>query len=436
MPRYVKPVPVGTTFNVSIGQPYKKNGTVYLTPCVKTGANLVNQTNPRRNGHYVAGGPWYMWKKVTTYNQSASVQAWQSGRDKGPAYVGSYWCVPQLSVAPPVNWNSLNTANSEMTAMQNRGAEAWNLVRPDLPDFSIGNSLYELRETPQMLRQTLGAFIRDMKNSPQWLRKTQRQLKANAKRSGMSHAGEWFLAVEFGWIPLLKDIRLFVSAQRDKQKRLRQLIRDAGRPVKRYRRMPPLASEEEKSSYQKSTDWRPYNGAMRPTLNTGTYTGGGSSIALKSTYKVKWWVEGSFRYYLPPGPHDVVWTRKMYRRIMGWRVTPTMVWNAMPWTWLSDYFIGLGQFMQSVSAGVADNLVCDYCYLMKRKNWLHETACTQTIRTSANGSQGKSVTAVTSEEWVTKTRIAANPFGFGIKQTSLNVKQIAIMGALGLSRLP
>lgn len=436
MPRYAKPVPVGTTFNVSIGQPYRKNGTVYLTPSVVVGANLVTQSNPRKGGVYVDGGPWYMWKKTTTYNQSGGVKAFQSGRDQGPAYVGSYWCVPQQSVAPPINWNSAATAGTEMTSMQSRGSEAWNLVRPDLPSFSIGNSLFELREVPSMLKQTLGAFIRDMKNSPQWLRKTQRQAKANAKRSGMSHAGEWFLAVEFGWIPLLSDIKNFVEAQRNQQKVLRQLIRDAGRPVRRSRRMSPLASEQEKSQYQKGTDWRPYNGAMRPTLNTGTYTGGGSSIALKSTYKVKWWVEGCFYYYLPPGPRDIVWTRKMYRRIMGWRVTPTMVWNAMPWTWLADYFTGLGQFMQAVSSGVADNLVAKYCYLMKTKTWSHETACSQSIRTSANGSQGKTVTAVTTETWVTKTRVAASPFGFGIKQNSLNAKQIAIMGALGLSRLP
>jgi hypothetical protein len=40
-----------------------------------------------------------------------------------------------------------------------------------------------------------------------------------------------------------------------------------------------------------------------------------------------------------------------------------------------------------------------------------------------------------SETWETKERIAASHFGFGVQMESLSARQLAILSALGLSRI-
>lgn len=127
----------------------------------------------------------------------------------------------------------------------------------------------------------------------------------------------------------------------------------------------------------------------------------------------------------------------MLRRIMGSRVTPDTIYNLMPWTWLVDYFTDLGQFVQAISPGVADRLAADYAYSMKTEQWT-ETREANSVFQGALANNTKYVEAVCYSSVVDtcKRRRRASPFGWGVKQESLTPKQLAILGALGLSKLP
>jgi hypothetical protein len=150
----------------------------------------------------------------------------------------------------------------------------------------------------------------------------------------------------------------------------------------------------------------------------------------------KTWGVGKFRYLLPPGPRNVAWTRKMVRRIMGARVTPDMVYQIMPWSWLADYFTGLGDFIKAVSPGVADRLICDYAYLMTTEVREATTECSQTFYANKKGDQAHTVRASCTIRDTLKMRRVASPFGWGLKDSDLSAHQVAILGALGLSRMP
>lgn len=119
---------------------------------------------------------------------------------------------------------------------------------------------------------------------------------------------------------------------------------------------------------------------------------------------------------------------------MGLRVTPTDVYNAMPWSWLADYFTGLGDFVEAVSGGVEDRLAADYFYIMETQKWTTVTNATQGICVSPDSTGEARGTRI--DSWSLKTRIEGSPFGFGIKEIDLSPMQWSILGALGLSRLP
>ena len=126
----------------------------------------------------------------------------------------------------------------------------------------------------------------------------------------------------------------------------------------------------------------------------------------------------------------------MLRRLLGSRVTPDVVYNLMPWSWLVDYFTDLGHFIQAVSPGVADRLAADYAYVMQTDIWTRTREGLVVVQGSKKeDSQYIELTASTTLADVRKMRHRASPFGWGVSQDSLTPKQLAILGALGLSKL-
>lgn len=260
---------------------------------------------------------------------------------------------------------------------------------------------------------------------------------SNGFRRELRRRGEFHLAVQFGWLPILKSAQNFVQAQSRGQKRLNQLIRDEGRNIRRRTELPNLGSSVEVTEQIGSQPWSVTG--MYPTFSSYNYAGNGersfSSTRLELYSRV--WAVGSFRYLLPPGPRDVPWTRNMRRRLMGSRITPSTLYELMPWSWLIDYFTNLGDFVEAVSGGVADNLVSNYCFIMSNIGQKATVTATEYITPGLpkGGLPSKAITAVTTKELDYKYRVSGSPFGFGVTQGSLTPHQLGILGALGLSRL-
>lgn len=427
-PRNVnKNEPLGQWYSIETDKPVR---TEYYVPEVASGKQLINISHRRIRGEYRSGGPWLMRKITTTRTPSEASEIWGQGEHW---YTGGVYAKAHLLGDPvaPSNWDTDDYANERYSALKNRGAEAWNRLRPDLPDFSLATSLYELKDLPNMFRD----YVKVMRGE---LDRAARH-RHGRRYTALSWSGKWYLAIEFGWLPLYKDIQNFCEAQQGKQKRLTQLIRDAGRPVRRSTTLTDEAGDSGVKRYSKSylssLDGTPHH----PTFVTQCYDYGPEShVRTERRTTDRTWAEGRFRYFLPPGPRDVEWKKSMLRRIMGGRLTPDVLYNIMPWTWLIDYFTDLGQFMKAISPGVADSLICDYCYLMRHKEWTETTEARMRygVRRVNGKTFGGVLTSTLETKRTLKMRTYASPFGFGIKAESLSPKQVAIMGALGLSRLP
>lgn len=436
--------PKATNVSTEIGRMYEweTGGTpanpVYAVTHSFTGRMPINFYHKKVKGRYVSGGDWYMWRQrfkrggtdFTTYRP-----LW------GRAYSGMY--LLEQVAGPglhPSDWNSAARQASRITALQNRGAEAWNRLRPDLPDFSLATSVMELKDFVPGLKEALYDIVKKVrveKAKRRGRRKPKRKTYGN--RSGMSKTAEYYLAFQFGYLPVMRDIQNFVNAQQNKQKRLAQLIRDEGRPVRRKAFLRDDAAGSDTTNIHKAgypTDGSLYVVDMIPTHVTQCYASGRKN-GVTTTHKQKTlcWAEGRFRYLLPPGPRNVAWTRKMLRRIMGGRITPADLYNIVPWSWLADYFTGLGDFIQAIGPGVGDRLICDYAYLMRTIEYSYYSESQQGLVYSLE-IKGKYTTTTTDASRLVKIRCMASPFGWGFKQNSLSPKQISILGALGMSKLP
>lgn len=411
--------PPGSNRSQQLGK-YYDGGIIYYTPLGFSGQN-VSESHRRVKGRYKTGGPWKMWKQTVENTPTEELVVYVNS--SSVHYRGRFQCTASYSSSrqPPSGWNSLSNLNSMASSLENRGAEAWNAMRPDLPDFSLATEIMELKDMPRFLKDQTRR-IRDLAN---------REYRKRYKRRPPSKYAQYHLELQFGWLPILRSILGFAETMRNKDSLLQQLIRDNGRPKRRKRNLTEAANNND-TGYKTGSFNTGWGVDVSPLLPTGCY-GQTSRSSGSNTLTSKTWCEGQFRYLLPPGPRNRAWKRMMKRRIFGGRLTASDAYNIIPWSWMVDYFTDLGQFVQAVSPGVADKLICDYAYLMRTIEYAFDTTATISIR---NGPNTYKHVSCRRRVWQTrKVRVEATPFGFGVKQTDLTPNQLSILGALGLSKL-
>lgn len=281
------------------------------------------------------------------------------------------------------------------------GSQAYAKLKPTKPVMNSLNSIYELKDLPSMLRER---FFR------------------NGFTSGAAKA---FVSYQFGWKQLLQDVRALFFLQQKAEKRLAWLLSREGKPTKQSIQL--FETDAIVEDY-------PINGygLLQPILVTQYYRYEPRGRRLTHN-RERVWAEGQFRWWLPPGPRDVVWSRKMKAALFGLNPTPSVVYKAVPWTWLIDWFTGIGTMLQNMESGVADRLSADYWYIMRQKDWtIQNNVSGWFVDPSGNPIE---VHGSSSSSAFVKTRTKGDPFGFGTEQINLSSMQLAILGAIGLSKV-
>lgn len=301
------------------------------------------------------------------------------------------------------------------------GAEAWNLLRPDKPIFSLGVEVGELKD------------ILKMKDDLSNLRSKGRRTKD--KRSWYSYAGQWYLGIQFGYLPIYRTIVGFIRSLNEVEKHYKQAIRDAGKPIRRKRELKHHAIDDTVTTSTFLPSGYGYDD-VNPTFVTQCYASGSRTYTKSVRTESRMWASARFRYILPSSPNKRVSEFITKSRILGFRLTPDLLYQLMPWSWFIDYFTDLGEVVKSWSSGFADNLYAEYFFLMRSHKITVKESCTFLVRTNYSGTSTTRVTVSKEIIYSSKQRIKASPFGFGITDVDLNLHQQAILGALGLSKLP
>ncbi|DAD50083.1 TPA_asm: maturation protein, partial [ssRNA phage Esthiorhiza.2_22] len=339
---------------------------------------------PDRN----VGGDWSLDSKVYTTTSDHAIV-----RGGSTAYTNHHYSGDFIG---SFDWPGFLPGGGDGTAW---GPQAYSKMKPTKPIFSGLNAIYELREVPAMLRQR---FLKD----------------------GLHSIPNYWLALQFGWKPLLSDIIKTVTFQRAAQKRLAWLLQHNGKPV---RRRVDLASTST------TIDTGHYGGGPYPGFVDYFYRGPRTSSSRRiETDHV--WASARFRYWLPDGPRDINWNTAMLARLYGLYPSPSVIWNALPWTWLADWFHTAGDVLENMDGGVANRLAADYFYVMREKKYVSVVDSRADMFSYPDYSP-VSVNVSATREIAYKSRLAGDPFGFHSQPTNLSAMQLSIIGALGLSRL-
>nr|QDH88736.1 MAG: hypothetical protein H1Rhizo25414_000004 [Leviviridae sp.] len=251
--------------------------------------------------------------------------------------------------------------------------------------------------------------------------------------------GEEYLNEEFGWKPLIGDLRSIASAVTHSHKVLSQYERDSGKVVRRRYEFPEETSQSTTFVRNQSASLGTWTGLFNPVYPGGDpleilYYGGstGSLYRTRQTWK-KVWFSGAFTYHLPSLYNSrikMVEDARHASTLLGLDLTPEVLWNATPWTWAIGWFSNAGDVVANLSDWATDGLVLKYGYIMMHSIVTDTYFVTNRGRLSSPAAQPSKV--VISVE--TKRRKKATPFGFGLTMGQFTPRQLAITAALGLTK--
>jgi hypothetical protein len=254
-------------------------------------------------------------------------------------------------------------------------------------------------------------------------------------RAANTIGGE-FLNYEFGLLPLASDIIKTAEAVLKFNQIRKQYEKDSGKVVRRKRGIPDTSEVSLQKQYRGdvATYGTPnWNSTLLSYLWQDRLPK--ADISLTQTYNRSVWFSGAFTYYLASGT-DFASKMERYEqlanKLLGTRITPSVIWELTPWSWLVDWFSDVGVFINNVTAFQQDGLVMRYGYLMCEE--VHTTNIMFDGIRLYDGSLQRTV--VSQYKRTRKRRLRATPYGFGINLDSLSGGQWAILAALGLTKAP
>lgn len=350
-----------------------------LMPERPTIEESVSINHGYRDGRWTGGGPWNLTRDQTIYTLGSS----SSNLVRGPVRIGT----PTTSVANLAPY--VHKTDEELFAL---GGQAISRTEPTNPSFSLSQSIGELRQE-------------GLPKLP--------DVRMRAKADVARKSGSNYLNIEFGWMPLVSDIRGFAATVRDSNDILKKYHSESGKGQRRQYSFP--------SSYEKQVDMRSFS--YSPAI-TALGVAQGMQIQTKSQ---RIWFSARYVYHIPAGRDQYAKLERMgsdARKLLGAELSPEVLWDLTPWTWAMDYFGTTGDLMHNISALGRDGLVMSYGFIMchtRKETWRE-----------AQNSAGR-MTSLRIEEY--KSRRKASPYGFGVDPDGLSSKQIAVLAALGLSRV-
>lgn len=361
---------------------------------------------------YRTGGPFSKWTLVDGGLEEKRLGTYIGAQSLNFKYIGSFYC----DVRPATVFSSPYSIGDDNVIWQDwgeacvYGPTGWNRFRPGRPSASLAQFIAELRDLPRMLRTT-AKFFSDL-----W-----RSMGGSRTSFSPKSVADHWLNTQFGWLPFISDLKKMYKTYKSLDTILSQLIRDNNRWIRRR------GTVKKDESYE---IWRSQSTTAHfPILTTYLYQPGGTgSHQIWQRKSQNIWFEGSFKYYIPK-IGSVTWRESAIRQIYGLEITPSLVWELIPWSWLVDWFTNVGDVISNLCVpGPVENLVSNYAYVMGDTQWTYDVD--STLRLS-----GGPYTDRWSIPLRRKHRCKASPFGFGLTSTDFSLRQWSILAALGISRL-
>jgi hypothetical protein len=300
------------------------------------------------------------------------------------------------------------------------GSDAWSKTKPHLEKAGLALAIREARDIPRMLSKSAGVFNEGWK------------LLAGSKKQSVrmlpKKVGDHFLNHQFGWVPFVSDVEKMITIASNSRDIISKMSSENNRWIRRRR---TLVTDSSSFLARKDGGW-----FMEPAGDTiGGLIGSGEAFReLWVQQDVVVTTSGSFRYYRPEfdlgdaSYWDALNVMKRHLTIHGARINPSFVYNTTPWTWLIDWFSNAGDHVDMITDWGSDGLAAKYLYLMAHTKSLVKFKQFVPWKSGPARYECSRVIDI-------KQRVNANtPYGFSLSWGDLTSRQLAILGALGLSR--
>jgi len=370
----------------------------------------------RKTGKRESGGPFHVTHTgsfIEPGQVSGIIRSDKSYRYSGPVF-GPIADVAALKA----KFGGIAT-NIDESSMKVDGTTAISQCAPINPTASLGTGLAE----------TFREGFPTLPGIQSWKRRTEI----------LRDAGSEYLNYQFGWAPLQSEIHDVVNASRHHRDIMQNYRHNEGKPVHRRFDFPDETQryEEEVSSFD------PITGILSSSWLNASGTAAKRKVVYEKT--TKRWFEGSFSYG-GPGKADNfqqgIHFGSEADAVFGLKLTPTLLWELVPWSWAVDWFTNAGDVINNVTNFAAAGLVMRYGFMMKE---VHESYHTEWddgrfLTGVGSGSKLKLVPTYAGHGkrgvfMTTKSRVPASPFGFGVGWEDLSPTQLAITAAIGITRL-
>jgi len=264
------------------------------------------------------------------------------------------------------------------------------------------------------------------------------------RRNLPKNLGSEYLNIVFGWSPFVSDLLKVCESIVKIDDIITQYQRDAGpdKTVRRTRRDDPIRTSSFSTVFTNGWLGFPFGPAGAypgldlfkdpvtggfPTKPNGQIGTRGDLTTETETYE-RYWFTARWMYYLATDSQlfgNLRRIAQLARLTLGIRLDLELLWELAPWTWLSDWFVNIGDVLAINAAISAGDQVLQYAYLM------HETQVSVKYTHSgvilAGNSTGPISSLITQNK---KERLRATPYGFGVNLNGLNAQQIAILATL------
>lgn len=207
---------------------------------------------------------------------------------------------------------SIPTVGASATTLRARS-------NPSREEVSVPNFLYEMKDLPGMIRnlKNLGPLLRNLRHR---------------NDAAMSAIASQYLGYEFGWKPLISDISQLLQFQTQVDRRILELNRlYSGTGLKRRLNL----------FVESKTD----------TLDRTVESSLGVTITVRKhiVTRIQRW--GTIRWRPTAVPRDIGHqalgrqARRLVHGIDHYGVDATQAWNALPFSWLADWFGNFGEWL-------------------------------------------------------------------------------------------
>lgn len=227
---------------------------------------------------------------------------------------------------------------------------------PALGDENTFATAAAAKTNPGKPTVQLPVFIFELREIPRLIRDTGRTLLGKPPGKGIAgKAGSAYLGWQFGWKPLIKDLTdlvTFASAVEKRKQKLRDLVTKGGYRGKYSLNGGHGATGE--NSYDIVWSMYPW-----------------CKLRITSTTTVKRWAVVHWEPNLPPGilSDDAALTNYARKSVLALHRQQILsnIWEALPWSWLIDYFTNIGNMLEATDNSVAVLSSDTICVMTHRK---------------------------------------------------------------------